>query len=94
MNNKDEKLIAGYMGWQEDELLVGYCTAPDRTAHFDLNDAGLCVKEMQKRGEWRNFLIISRNIHRLEFDSQVIAWLFNADNFFASMAAWLKEEKK
>ena len=60
---------------------------------FDLNDAAICVQEMQKRGDWRNFLIIARNLHKLEFDSQVIAWLFNPENFFNAMSEWLKEGK-
>ena len=98
MNNEDEKLIAEYMRWQEDELLVGYCTAPDRTAHFDLNDAGLCIKEMQKRGDWDDFiscaLMICFKVTKIDiWPTNFFAWMFNADNFFESMAKWLKEEE-
>lgn len=46
MTNEDEKIVADYMNWPEDEILIGYCTAPDKMAHFDLNDAGLVVEEM------------------------------------------------
>ena len=96
MNNKDEKLIAGYMGWEEDELLVGYCIAPDRTAHFNLNDAGLCVKKMQRQEDWDDFLDYVEtctNKRSQEWSRQLIAWLFNADNFFEAMAKWLKEKR-
>ena len=105
MTNEDKKLVAGYMGWRtrthaahvlnmHEDFVFTTCDNGLRNIYFDLNDVGACVKEMQKRGDWRNFLIISRNLHRLEFDSQVIEWLFNADNFFEAMAKWLKEEKK
>jgi hypothetical protein len=54
MTNEDKKIVADYMNWPEDEILIGYCTAPDKMAHFDLNDAGLVVEEMVKRGEWEH----------------------------------------
>ena len=80
MTNEDKKLIADYMGY---EFLL-----------YDLNDAGLCAQEMQKRGDWQDFVQITSKIHKLGFHSEVIAWLFNAENFFAAMAQWLKEVKK
>jgi len=101
MTEEDKQLIAEYMGWNI--VMVGPQKSPypiyvdniDSNIHhrFDLNDAALCVQEMQKRGDWRNFLIIARNLHKLEFDSQVIAWLFNPENFFNAMSEWLKEGK-
>jgi len=95
MNKEDEKLIAGYMGWEEDELLVGYCIAPDRTAHFNLNDAGLCVKKMQRQEDWDDFITyVEADDTECHTWSQFFAWLYNADNFFESMAKWLKEEEK
>ena len=98
MNNEDEKLIADYMCWKEGELLVGYCVTEYRTAHFDLNDAGLCVKEMQRRGDdYIEFIKVAYdeafNAGNTQFHT-VTAWLFNADNFFEAMASWLKEEEK
>ena len=95
MTNEDKKLIADYMGWCLSAYDGGYYYIPKngRVIRFDSNDASLCVQEMQKRGDWRNFLIIARNLHKLEFDSQVIAWLFNPENFFNAMAQWLKEGK-
>lgn len=62
--------------------------------NFDANDAAICVQEMQKRGDWQDFVQITSKIHKLGFHSEVIAWLFNADNFFTAMAAWIKEEEK
>ena len=59
-----------------------------------MNDAAVCVQEMQKRGDWQDFVQITSKIHKLGFHSEVIAWLFNAENFFAAMAQWLKEVKK
>lgn len=80
MTNEDKKLIADYMGY---EFLL-----------YDLNDAGLCAQEMQKRGDWQDFVQITSKIHKLGFHSEVIAWLFNAENFFEAMSQWLKEVKK
>ena len=88
MTDEDRKAIREYMGW------FGINHLDKINGNFDLNDAGLCVAEMQKRGDWRNFLIIARNLHKLEFDSQVIAWLFNPENFFNAMSEWLKERGK
>lgn len=94
MNKEDEKLIAEYMCWQEDELLVGYCVTEYRTAHFDLNDAGLVVKEMLKRGDWEGFVAFveetPENRESLITWNQLIAWLFSADNFHVAMAEWLR----
>ena len=59
-----------------------------------MNDAAVCVQEMQKRGDWQDFVQITSKIHKLGFHSEVIAWLFNPENFFAAMAAYLKEGKK
>lgn len=98
MNKEDEKLIADYMCWKEGELLVGYCIAPDRTAHFNLNDAGLCVKKMQRRGD--DYIGFIKFAYDMAFNAgntqfhTVTAWLYDADNFFKAMAKWLKGEKK
>lgn len=90
MTNEDKKLIADYMGW--DSVMVG----PNS---FDLNDAGLVVAEMQKRGEWQKFCATGFGIYfeterpSHVFPENYIAWLFNAEHFFDAMAAWLKEKK-
>ena len=99
MNDNDKKLISEYMGWNI--VMVGPQKSPypiyvdniDSNIHhrFDLNDAGLCVQEMQKRGDWQDFVQITSKIHKLGFHSEVIAWLFNAENFFNAMSEWLKE---
>jgi len=49
---------------------------------------------MQKRGDWQDFVQITSKIHKLGFHSEVIAWLFNAENFFSAMSEWLKERGK
>ena len=59
------------------------------------------LQEMQKRGEdWREFHNFARDLYYttnrsdLKIDYNFVAWLFNADNFFSALAAWLKEEKE
>jgi hypothetical protein len=61
---------------------------------FDLNDAALCVQEMQKRGDWSNFFVWQRfDTEPLEQFIYHIAWLFNAENFFEALVQWLREGK-
>ena len=98
MTEEDKKLIADYMGWEKG--IVDSWRPKCRgslTVHFDLNDAGLCAKKMQKHGEdWDNFITYAEadTEKQCQTWSQLFAWLYDADNFFAAMAAWLKEEKK
>ena len=101
---EDKQLIAKYMGWM--------CPIIDQTmpcirllkknykiVNFDLNDAALCVQEMQKRGEWQKFcatgfvIYFERERPSHVFPEDYIAWLFNAENFFNAVAEWLKEGK-
>ena len=99
MTNEDKKLICEYMGWTyhvTDDGKWWNCIGPKGGNHLlDLNDAGLVVAEMQKRGEFISFVnsvCYSRltDYIRINF----IAWLFNADNFFKAMSEWLKERGK
>ena len=95
---KMKKLIAEYMGWKIGVLdwrRPGNDGCELVQVSFNLNDAGLCVKEMQRRGEWVNFMdYIEADTNKQCLTwNQLIAWLFNADNFFTDMAAWLKEKK-
>ena len=105
MTPEDKRLIADYMGWYdvmvEDPMNKGVMEKiitkhNHAEAYFDLNDAGLCVAEMQKRGEWWNFLRYANTSSAIGgmFPEQFIALLFNADNFFTAMAEWIKEGKK
>jgi len=64
MTPEDKRLIADYMGWYdvmvEDPMNKGVMEKiitkhNHAEAYFDLNDAGLCVAEMQKRGDWSYF---------------------------------------
>lgn len=102
MTDEDKQIVADYMNWPEDEMLVGYCTGPDRMAHFDANDAALCIVEMQKRGEFRNYTdwtVYQTNQHlpgiksgdTYYYDANFIAWLFNAKNFFKAFTEWRKK---
>ena len=96
MTEEDKKLISKYMGWNYSEALGIYYYDPERIEqrNLDSNDASLCVKEMQKRGDWEhNFMDYVAGSQRWNYH-QCIAWLFNAENFFAAMAQWLKEGKK
>lgn len=98
MTKEDKKLISEYMGWKYypsgDYYINPLSVNCWGIVVFDLNDAGLCVEEIQKRGELFAFLVwIDHNLPYKEW-SNFTAWLFIADNFFGAMAAWLKEGKK
>jgi len=63
-----------------------------RVIRFDSNAAGLCVAEMQKRGEWGSFHNFVWNERPQEWLDLIgfTAWLFNAENFFEALAEWRK----
>ena len=96
MTNKDRKLIADYMGWDEDSFFKGYRTLNGHAINFDLNDARLVVQEMQKRGEWDEFITyMEPNTNSTDAWSRVIAWLMTmedgvAKNFFSAFVEWRK----
>lgn len=99
MTNEDKQLIADYMTWEKDKLQIGYWRPVDNDlaiVNFDLNDAGLCVAEIQKRGEWWGFFdfISSNPPEGRIYPHEYVAWLFVAENFFGAMSAWIKEGKK
>jgi hypothetical protein len=85
MNNEDKKLVAEYMKWEV--CLCAKCSDGSsraviddvRDVYFDLNDAGLVVKEMVRRGEWEDFVAFVEETTENRFItwSQLIAWLFN-----------------
>ena len=103
MTEQDKQLISEYMGWGELTETIRIIGSFDAVATrpFDLNDAGLCVQEMQKRGDWEYFVgdiedtLIYTRYHKEHhsYKSFLVAWLFNAENFFAAMSEWLKEVK-
>ena len=104
MNNEDKKLVAEYMKWEV--CLCAKCSDGSRAViddvrdvYFDLNDAGLCVAEMQKRGEWGAFMNHtwcrwSAQWRDSQASQEFVLHLFNAENFFNAMSEWLKEGKK
>ena len=99
MTDEQKKLIAGYMGWKKAYLSNGYHNILyNRPVVFDLNDASFCVQEMQKRGD--DYVKFIKHAYDMAFDDgkmqfhTVTAWLFNAEDFFNAMAAWIKEGKK
>lgn len=68
---------------------------------FDSNSAAICVKEMQKRGDWRkvtDWTVYQTNQHLpgvrkgniYYYDANFIAYLFNAENFFKAFCEWRK----
>ncbi len=103
MTDEDKKRISEYMKWTYEpdrHCIVSEGENRRRIAHnLDLNDAGLCVQEMQKRGDWQKGCATGFGIYFESerpshvFPEDYIAWLFNAENFFAAMSEWLKEEK-
>ena len=105
MTDEDKKLIAGYMGW--DIVTVGpkkrpykiYVDSKDCNIHheFDPNCAGVCVQEMQKRGEWTDYRLLAVTIWmNTKSDCEdITAWLMTiedrqAKNFFKAFTEWRK----
>lgn len=101
MNEEDKKIVADYMGWLTHPTGYWYDTpvyfAPGIVGDvkFDLNDTGLVVQEMQKRGDYFVFEMYAmglfKSIGYRKVTAKFIPWLFNAENFFGATAAWLKE---
>ena len=105
MTDEDKKIVAEYMGWYEvmvedpmnkgvmEKIITKHNHAE---AYFDLNDAGLCVEEMVKRGEWEDFVVFveetPENRESLITWNQLIAWLFNVDNFFTAFVEWRRSK--
>ena len=94
MTEEDKQLIAEYMGWELSVYSREYYYIPKngKVVYFDLTDAGLCVAEMQKRGELHSFLMMD-TFNQISSWSDFIADLFNAENFFNAMSQWLREGK-
>lgn len=96
LTQEDKQLIAEYMGWGELTETIRIIGSFDAVATrpFDLNDTGLVVQEMQKRGDISDFanngnaivippaLVSGQDSIFLRID------LFNADNFFAAFVEW------
>jgi hypothetical protein len=91
MTDEDKKIIAEYMGWPHYKGNFYLLPNNDLEKHnFDLNDVGLVVAEMQKRGEWEHdFMDFVAGSHKWNYH-QCIAWLFNAENFFLAFCEWRK----
>ena len=87
MTDEDKWEVCKYMGW------LGINHFDKINMKFDLNDAGLCIAEMQKRDDWVDFYLyfICLKVDPME---RRISEMLIAKNFFGAMAAWLKEEKK
>ena len=107
MTNEDKKLIADYMGWHEvtveDPMNKGVMEKITTKhnyaeAHFDLNDAALCVAEVQKRGDWEqfhDFVIEWGDLLSKASFAYITAWLMSmeegqAENFFKAFCEWRK----
>ena len=92
MTEQDKQLISEYMGWELSVYSREYYYIPKngKVVYFDLNDAGLVVNEMVKRGELYIFLTwIDNNLPYKEW-SNFIAWIFNPENFFKAFVEWRK----
>jgi len=105
MTNEDKKLICDYMdsiGWRtSSDGTVFYCAKIGRGIRFDLNDAALCVQEMQKRGDYRAFDVVCMFKWANDFredkhkNEEYLAWLMTmedgqAKNFFKAFVEWRK----
>jgi hypothetical protein len=104
MTNEDELAIAHYMNWHyaEHEGIYYYdwdggqvLTRSRRQRNLDLNDAGLVVQEMQKRGDWITFVSFVDDYHyNADIQVEFTAWLFNAENFFLAFCEWRRYDQK
>ena len=99
MTNEDKKLVIGYMKWRVNTS--GWWRPENdgdglQRINLDLNDAGLCTKEMKRRRDWADFVahVEADTSKRFNTWSQLLAWLYDADNFFTAMAKWLREAEK
>jgi hypothetical protein len=92
LSNEDKKIVADYMKWIFSEYGGDYYYIPKngKVIYFDLNDAGLVVAEMQKRGELYFFLTWIDNNLPYKGWSNFIAWIFNPENFFLAFCEWRK----
>ena len=92
MNQEAKKLVAEYMGWDGTTTIEGYAIPTPEIHYFDLNDVGLVVEEMMKRGDWEGFVAFVEETPENRFITwnQLIAWLFSADNFFSAFVEWRK----
>jgi hypothetical protein len=81
MTPEDRQIVDDYMNWGR--IGVGV----DRK--YDLNNAGLVVQEMQKRGDWITFVSFVDDYHyNADIQVEFTAWLFNAENFFLAFVEW------
>ena len=107
MTDDDKKRIAEYMGWTKypPECMgetVFFRDEIHGDIRWDLNAAALCVQEIQKRGSIFGFYMHLIDVYNglIEDGKEICGadnftvWLFNAENFFAAMTQWIKEEKK
>ena len=97
MTNEDKKIVADYMWWAQYKYPQYYLNTKGdiESHHFDLNDAGLVVQEMQKRGDLGSFIQYSwglKTIYPERRNSllEYIPYIFNADNFFKAFTEWRK----
>ena len=106
MTNEDKHEVCKYMKWRyrvneahvlgtHTDFTFTFCDDGwGRHVVFDLNDAALCVQEMQKRGD--DYVKFIKHAYDMAFDDgkmqfhTVTAWLFNADNFFTAFVEWRK----
>jgi hypothetical protein len=84
MNTEIYQIIDEYMEWGRPGVGM--------VRKYDSNDASLCVQKMVENGDWFKFLNAVTLIYKDE--KEFIAWLFNADNFFAAMAEFLLIKRK
>ena len=109
MTEEDKQLIAEYMGWYEvmvedpmnkgvmEKIITKHNHAE---AYFDLNDAGLCIGEMQKQEDYLDFILVAYRQYDptapiMGEDILFFAWLMaiedgQAKNFFAAFTEWRK----
>lgn len=96
----DKQVIAEYMGWSFDDDANLYFYTNKKIelciAHFDLNNAALCVEKMRNTpsdefiSDWHDFFYFACPANVVT--AQVTEFFMNADNFFTAMAEWLRQK--
>jgi len=82
MTQEDKQLIAEYMGWIK--TTEGF--------YLNLNDASLVVQKMEANGDADEFeLYFFEKWEKAKTLNCQMVWSYSADNFFNSLAAFLRK---
>jgi len=100
MTDKALKLIFEYMkerGWDYTYYTHSKDEGTSEYTHpFDSNTAYECVQEMERKGDWDEFIIFYMNEFELSSLSDMphfMIWSTNPTNFFTYFFKWLEDKQ-